>query len=167
MREHTATGGAVPDPSVAAPALAAVGAGHLLLVRRVRRRSPALPALAPVLSAPVALLLRVPPRPGPVWSSLWCAAGSRGCPPTRSSPWRRARAVPYPLYFTPLFNASVEHPAGHRPLHAHFLLPGRLLAYVIAGPATAPPRCPRSTPAGPAGPGRRSRTARRTERPGR
>lgn len=44
------------------------------------------------------------------------------------------------LYFTPLFNATTHHPAGHWALHAHFLLSGCLFAHVIAGPDPAPAR---------------------------
>ncbi|CAM5612370.1 Cytochrome c oxidase assembly protein OS=Streptomyces rutgersensis OX=53451 GN=F0345_27105 PE=4 SV=1 [Streptomyces diastaticus subsp. diastaticus] len=44
------------------------------------------------------------------------------------------------LYFTPLYNATLGHPAAHWLLHAHFLLSGCLFAYVIAGPDPAPAR---------------------------
>ncbi|MEU0038865.1 cytochrome c oxidase assembly protein [Streptomyces sp. NPDC006333] len=45
-----------------------------------------------------------------------------------------------PLYFTPLYDATMNHPAGHWLVHAHFLLAGCLFAYVIAGPDPAPTR---------------------------
>jgi putative membrane protein len=44
------------------------------------------------------------------------------------------------LYFTPLYNTAMAHPAGHWLLHAHFLLSGCLFAHVIAGPDPLPGR---------------------------
>ncbi|MFS4096153.1 cytochrome c oxidase assembly protein, partial [Streptomyces sp. AF1A] len=44
------------------------------------------------------------------------------------------------LYFTPLYNTAMAHPAGHWLLHAHFLLSGFLFAHVIAGPDPLPGR---------------------------
>ncbi|MEU0786923.1 cytochrome c oxidase assembly protein [Streptomyces sp. NPDC006173] len=96
--------------------------------------------LAFVLAAPVTLLLRVLP---PTW-------GRRGAALLHSWP---ARVLAHPatalllttgtlglLYFTPLYNTAMNHPAGHWFLHAHFLVSGYLFAYVIAGPDPAPAR---------------------------
>ncbi|WP_411081175.1 cytochrome c oxidase assembly protein [Streptomyces sp. cmx-18-6] len=44
------------------------------------------------------------------------------------------------LYFTPLFNATMDRPFLHWLMHAHFLLSGCLFAWVIAGPDPAPSR---------------------------
>jgi putative membrane protein len=93
-----------------------------------------------VLAAPVTLLLRTLP---PVRARRVTAV-------LHSPP---ARMVAHPatalllstgtlglLYFTPLYNAAMDHPAGHWLLHAHFLASGCLFAYVIAGPDPAPAR---------------------------
>ncbi|MGW3661086.1 cytochrome c oxidase assembly protein [Streptomyces sp. NPDC005151] len=96
--------------------------------------------LALVLAAPVTLLLRT-------------------LPPTRArrvtavlhSPPARVLAHPAIalllstgslglLYFTPLYNTAMGHPAGHWLMNAHFLASGCLFAYVIAGPDPAPAR---------------------------
>ncbi|MGW0191080.1 cytochrome c oxidase assembly protein [Streptomyces sp. NPDC003362] len=96
--------------------------------------------LALVLGAPVTLLLRTLP-----------AAHARRITSALHS--RPARLLTRPtvalalstgslavLYFTPLYNATAAHPAGHWLLHAHFLLAGCLFAHVIAGPDPAPTR---------------------------
>ncbi|MFI5519980.1 cytochrome c oxidase assembly protein [Streptomyces platensis] len=44
------------------------------------------------------------------------------------------------LYFAPVYNTTLDNPAGHWPLHAHFLLSGSLFAYVKAGLDPAPTR---------------------------
>ncbi|MFF7966466.1 cytochrome c oxidase assembly protein [Streptomyces sp. NPDC007903] len=44
------------------------------------------------------------------------------------------------LYFTPLYNTAMSHPAGHWLMAAHFLLSGCLFAHAIAGPDPAPGR---------------------------
>ncbi|MYS86261.1 cytochrome c oxidase assembly protein [Embleya scabrispora] len=44
------------------------------------------------------------------------------------------------LYFTPLYNTAMGHPAGHWLMNAHFLASGCLFAYAIAGPDPAPAR---------------------------
>ncbi|MFF7361606.1 cytochrome c oxidase assembly protein [Streptomyces sp. NPDC008125] len=44
------------------------------------------------------------------------------------------------LYFTPLYDTAMVHPAGSRLLHTHFLLSGYLFAHVMAGPDPAPHR---------------------------
>ncbi|MCW7987524.1 cytochrome C oxidase assembly protein [Streptomyces platensis subsp. clarensis] len=93
-----------------------------------------------VLAAPVTLLLRVLP-----------AARGRQLAAVLHSP--PARFIAHPvvalalstgslaaLYFTPLYNATMDSPAGHWLLHAHFLLSGSLFAYVVAGPDPAPSR---------------------------
>ncbi|MEU6995505.1 cytochrome c oxidase assembly protein [Streptomyces sp. NPDC046465] len=96
--------------------------------------------LALVLGAPVTLLLRTLPP-------------ARGRRLTTALHSRTARMLSRPavalllstgtlglLYFTPLYNATMGHPAGHWLLHAHFLLSGCLFAHVIAGPDPAPAR---------------------------
>ncbi|MEU8915642.1 cytochrome c oxidase assembly protein [Streptomyces libani] len=93
-----------------------------------------------VLAAPVTLLLRTLP-----------AARARQVTALLHS--RPARLPAHPalalalstgtlalLYFTPLFNVTMHHPAGHWLLHAHFLLSGCLFVHVIAGPDPAPAR---------------------------
>lgn len=96
------------------------------------------PAL--VLAAPVTLLLRALP-PG---------AARRVTAVLHSAP---ARLLGHPavalalstgtlglLYFTPLYNTLMAHPAGHGVMNAHFLASGLLFAHVIAGPDPAPTR---------------------------
>ncbi|MFE5406353.1 cytochrome c oxidase assembly protein [Streptomyces sp. NPDC056580] len=96
--------------------------------------------LALVLAAPVTLLLRTLPS----------ARGRRLTTVLHSPP---VRLIAHPavalaistgslaaLYFTPLYNATMNTPAAHWLLHAHFLLSGCLFAYVIAGPDPAPSR---------------------------
>ncbi|MET8246352.1 cytochrome c oxidase assembly protein [Streptomyces sp. NPDC005202] len=110
--------------------------GHMLQHLLIGMYAP----LALVLSAPVTLLLRALPP----------ARARRLTALLRS---RYARVLAHPamalalstgtlglLYFTPLFNASMQHPVGHWLLHAHFLASGCLWAYVIAGPDPAPGR---------------------------
>ncbi|WP_411977182.1 cytochrome c oxidase assembly protein [Streptomyces decoyicus] len=93
-----------------------------------------------VLAAPVTLLLRTLP-----------AARARQVTALLRS--RPARLLAHPalalalstgtlalLYFTPLFDITMHHPAGHWLLHAHFLLSGCLFAHVIAGPDPTPAR---------------------------
>lgn len=96
--------------------------------------------LALVLGAPVTLLLRALPT----------TRGRQLTAALRSSP---AKLLANPvtalalttgslavLYFTPLYNTTMDQPALHWLLHAHFLLSGLLFAYVIAGPDPAPAR---------------------------
>ncbi len=96
--------------------------------------------LALVLGAPVTLLLRA--LPAPRARALTLVLHSRP-----------ARLLTHPvvalllstgslavLYFTPLYNTAMAHPAGHWLLHAHFLLSGCLFAHAIAGPDPAPGR---------------------------
>ncbi|MEU6772235.1 cytochrome c oxidase assembly protein [Streptomyces sp. NPDC046759] len=96
--------------------------------------------LALVMAAPVTLLLRTLPP----------ARARRVTAVLHSLP---ARALAHPavaltlstatlaaLYFTPLYNTAMAHPAGHWLLHAHFLASGCLFAHVIAGPDPAPTR---------------------------
>ncbi|MGW6486776.1 cytochrome c oxidase assembly protein [Streptomyces sp. NPDC055056] len=93
-----------------------------------------------VLAAPVTLLLRALPT----------APARHVTAVLHSSP---ARVLVHPavallltvgvlglLYFTPLYNNAMTHPAGHWLVHAHFLASGSLFAYVIAGPDPAPGR---------------------------
>ncbi|MEU3844737.1 cytochrome c oxidase assembly protein [Streptomyces sp. NPDC028635] len=93
-----------------------------------------------VMAAPVTLLLRtLPPATARLVTAL-----------LHSPP---ARLLAHPavaltlstgtlglLYFTPLYNAAMAHPAGHGLMHAHFLASGFLFAYVVAGPDPAPAR---------------------------
>lgn len=44
------------------------------------------------------------------------------------------------VYFTPLYNATMEHMVLHEALHVHFLASGFLFAWVVAGPDPAPNR---------------------------
>ena len=44
------------------------------------------------------------------------------------------------LYFTPLYNTTMNQPALHWLIHIHFLLSGCLFTWVIAGPDPAPHR---------------------------
>ncbi|SEC23747.1 putative membrane protein [Streptomyces sp. 2231.1] len=96
------------------------------------------PAL--VLGAPVTLLLRVLPAP-------------RARRLTGVLHGRPARFLAHPavglvlstgslavLYFTPLYNAAMDRPAGHWLLHLHFLLSGCLFTHAVAGPDPAPGR---------------------------
>ncbi|MEV6117468.1 cytochrome c oxidase assembly protein [Streptomyces sp. NPDC052109] len=96
--------------------------------------------LALVLAAPVTLLLRtLPPKQ------------ARRTTSALHSPPARLAAHPAvalllstgtlgALYFTPLYDTAMAHPAGHWLMHAHFLASGCLFAYVIAGPDPAPTR---------------------------
>ncbi|MCS0605815.1 cytochrome c oxidase assembly protein [Streptomyces sp. LP11] len=96
--------------------------------------------LALVLAAPVTLLLRVLPAP-------------RARRLTRVLHSPPARVLTHPavalllstgtlavLYFTPVYDTAMAHPAGHRLLHAHFLVSGCLFAHAVAGPDPAPAR---------------------------
>ena len=96
--------------------------------------------LALVLGAPVTLLLRTLPT----------TSARRLTGLLRSHP---ARLLAHPvtalvlstgslavLYFTPLYNATMDQPVLHWLTHAHFLLSGYLFAWVIAGPDPAPAR---------------------------
>ncbi|MEW1613437.1 MULTISPECIES: cytochrome c oxidase assembly protein [unclassified Streptomyces] len=96
--------------------------------------------LALVLGAPVTLLLRTLP-----------AGRARRLTGLLHSRPLRAVARPVPalllstgtlpvLYFTPLFDATMDRPFLHWLMHAHFLLSGCLFAWVIAGPDPAPAR---------------------------
>ncbi|WP_318215681.1 cytochrome c oxidase assembly protein [Streptomyces sp. SCL15-6] len=93
-----------------------------------------------VLAAPVTLLLRTlsPGRARRVTGLLHS---------------RPARFVTHPatalalsagtlgvLYFTPLYDAAMGHPAGHWLMNAHFLVSGCLFAHAVAGPDPAPAR---------------------------
>ncbi|MET9495655.1 cytochrome c oxidase assembly protein [Streptomyces sp. NPDC006552] len=96
--------------------------------------------LALVLGAPVSLLLRTLP-----------AARARALTGVLHS--RPARLLAHPvtalvlatgtlplLYFTPLYDATMDRPALHWLMHAHFLLSGSLFAWAVAGPDPAPAR---------------------------
>ncbi|MGV9563786.1 cytochrome c oxidase assembly protein [Streptomyces sp. NPDC003480] len=96
--------------------------------------------LALVLGAPVTLLLRT--LTAPRARLVAAVVHSR---PVR---WPARPAVALllstgslaVLYFTPLYDFAMVHPAGHWLLHAHFLMSGCLFAYVIAGPDPGPAR---------------------------
>ena len=96
--------------------------------------------MALALAAPVTLLLRTlpPTRARRVTAVLHS-------PPMRL-PTHPATALALStgtlglLYFTPLYNAAADHPAGHWLMHAHFLASGYLFASVIAGPDPVPAR---------------------------
>lgn len=96
--------------------------------------------LALVLAAPVTLALRALPP-----------AGGRRITAVLHSPPARLAAHPVSalllstgslaaLYFTPLYNTAMTHPAGHWLMAAHFLLSGCLFAHAVAGPDPAPGR---------------------------
>ncbi|MFI2414738.1 cytochrome c oxidase assembly protein [Streptomyces sp. NPDC018947] len=93
-----------------------------------------------VLGAPVTLLLRTLPP----------AHARRVTGLLHSRP---ARLVTHPatalalstgtlglLYFTPLYDTAMAHPAGHWLMNAHFLVSGCLFAHAVAGPDPAPAR---------------------------
>ncbi|MFE0798603.1 cytochrome c oxidase assembly protein [Streptomyces sp. NPDC058812] len=96
--------------------------------------------LALVLAAPVTLALRILPP-----------AGARRV--TALLHGRPARLLTHPavalalstgtlgvLYFTPLYDTAMSHPAGHWLMNAHFLAAGCLFAHAVAGPDPAPAR---------------------------
>ncbi|WP_079159997.1 cytochrome c oxidase assembly protein [Streptomyces pactum] len=96
--------------------------------------------LALVLAAPVTLALRILPP-----------AGARRVTTALHS--RPARLMTHPavalvlstgtlglLYFTPLYDTAMSHPAGHWLMNAHFLASGCLFAHAVAGPDPAPAR---------------------------
>ncbi|MFH8976179.1 cytochrome c oxidase assembly protein [Streptomyces sp. NPDC017890] len=96
--------------------------------------------LALVLAAPVTLALRTLP-----------ATGARRVKALLHS--RPARLSAHPavalalstgtlglLYFTPLYDMAMAHPAGHWLMNAHFLASGCLFAHAVAGPDPAPAR---------------------------
>jgi putative membrane protein len=96
--------------------------------------------LALVLAAPVTLLLRTlpPVRARRVTAVLRSRpAGVLGHPAVALALSTGSLGL---LYFTPLFDLTMRHPAGHWLLHLHFLASGCLFAYVIAGPDPAPTR---------------------------
>ncbi|MFI5688044.1 cytochrome c oxidase assembly protein [Streptomyces sp. NPDC051636] len=110
--------------------------GHMAQHMLVGMYAP--PAL--VLAAPLTLLLR----------SLQPARARQVTAVLHSRP---ARVLGHPavalvlstgglglLYFTPLYNTAMDHPAGHWLMSAHFLASGCLFAHAIAGPDPAPTR---------------------------
>lgn len=110
--------------------------GHMLQHLIIGMYAP----LGLVLGAPITVLLRaVPP--------------SRARQATRALRSRSLRVLVHPVtaltlstgtlaavYFTPLYNATMEHAVLHEALHVHFLVSGCLFAWVIAGPDPAPGR---------------------------
>ncbi|SNR23160.1 cytochrome c oxidase assembly protein [Actinomadura mexicana] len=110
--------------------------GHMLQHLIIGMYAP----VALVLGAPITVLLRAAPA----------ARARRMTGVLRSLPLRivahpvtalvlSAGTLPL-VYFTPLYNAAMEHPGLHMALHVHFLLSGCLFAWVIAGPDPAPSR---------------------------
>ncbi|MFF5468345.1 cytochrome c oxidase assembly protein [Streptomyces achromogenes] len=96
--------------------------------------------LALVLGAPVTLVLRAvsAPRARRLTAVLHSApARLLTRPPV--AVLLSAGGLPV-LYFTPLYDTVMAHPAGHWLVHAHFLLSGCLLAHAVAGPDPAPAR---------------------------
>ncbi|MFH9670959.1 cytochrome c oxidase assembly protein [Streptomyces sp. NPDC017405] len=96
--------------------------------------------LALVLGAPVTLLLRTlsAPRARRLTAVLHSAPARLLAHPAVALVLS-AGSLPV-LYFTPLYEAVLAHPAGHWLLHAHFLLSGCLFAHAVAGPDPAPSR---------------------------
>ncbi|MGC5342966.1 cytochrome c oxidase assembly protein [Streptomyces sp. DT171] len=183
---HGDGGGGLPWAVLTALVLLAAAVGHLLAVRRARRRNPAqrwsswraasfltglallalalLPPLGPaahtdfrghmaqhmligmyaplalVLAAPVTLLLRIlPPARARRVTAVLHSAPARTLTRPATALLLSTGTLGL-LYFTPLYNAAMAHPAGHWLIHAHFLASGCLFAYVIAGPDPAPSR---------------------------
>ncbi|MFD4630649.1 cytochrome c oxidase assembly protein [Streptomyces sp. NPDC058284] len=96
--------------------------------------------LALVLGAPVTLLLRtLPARRGRQLTALLHSGPARVLARPAVALLLSTGSLAL-LYFTPLYNATMSHPAGHWLLHAHFVLSGCLFAHVIAGPDPAPTR---------------------------
>ncbi|MFJ8545272.1 cytochrome c oxidase assembly protein [Streptomyces sp. NPDC093586] len=93
-----------------------------------------------VLAAPVTLLLRaLPPSHARRVTTLL-----HGRPVRRVTHPAVALALSTGtlglLYFTPLYDAAMGHPAGHGLMNAHFLASGCLFAHAVAGPDPAPGR---------------------------
>ncbi len=96
--------------------------------------------LALVLAAPVTLLLcALPPDHGRRLTAVLRSRPARllGHPVTALL---LTTGGLVPLYFTPVYDATMGHPGWHWLTHAHFLLSGWLFAYAIAGPDPAPAR---------------------------
>jgi putative membrane protein len=93
-----------------------------------------------VLAAPVTLLLRAlsPARARTVTAVLRSRPARLPAHPAVALAVSTGSLVV--LYFTPLYDTAMGHPAGHWLLHAHFLASGCLFAYVIAGPDPVPSR---------------------------
>jgi len=110
--------------------------GHMLQHLLIGMYAP----LALILGAPITLLLRTLPT-------------TRARKVTTLLHGRPARLIANPatalllsigtlvgLYFTPLYNMTMDQPVLHWFMHTHFLLSGCLFAWVIAGPDPAPHR---------------------------
>ncbi|KOV93621.1 cytochrome c oxidase assembly protein [Streptomyces sp. NRRL B-3648] len=96
--------------------------------------------LALVLGAPVTLLLRALPAPrARRVTALLHSGPSRLLSHPVPALLLSTGSLPV-LYFTPLYDTVLAHPAGHWLLHAHFLLSGCLFAHSVAGPDPAPAR---------------------------
>ncbi|MEU3522403.1 cytochrome c oxidase assembly protein [Streptomyces sp. NPDC038707] len=96
--------------------------------------------LALVLGAPVTLVLRAvsAPRARRLTAVLHSGAARLLTRPPAAL-LLSAGSLPA-LYFTPLYDTAMAHPAGHWAVHAHFLLSGCLFAHALAGPDPAPAR---------------------------
>ncbi|GAA2313969.1 cytochrome c oxidase assembly protein [Streptomyces kunmingensis] len=110
--------------------------GHMLQHMLIGMYAP----LALVLGAPISLLLRtLPTARARALTGLLHSRPARllGHPVTALVLSTGTLAV---LYFTPLYNATLDRPVLHWLMHAHFLLSGCLFAWVVAGPDPAPAR---------------------------
>ncbi|MEU3414381.1 cytochrome c oxidase assembly protein [Streptomyces sp. NPDC006658] len=96
--------------------------------------------LALVLGAPVTLVLRAvsAPRARRLAAVLHSGPARLLSRPAVALPLS-AGSLPV-LYFTPLYDTAMAHPAGHWLVHAHSLLSGCLFAHAVAGPDPAPAR---------------------------
>ncbi|MFG2606382.1 cytochrome c oxidase assembly protein [Streptomyces sp. NPDC048514] len=96
--------------------------------------------LALVLGAPVTLLLRALPASRARRLTRVLHSRAAGLPAQPVVALLLSTGSLAVLYFTPLYDFAMAHPAGHWLLHAHFLLSGCLFAHAVAGPDPAPRR---------------------------
>jgi putative membrane protein len=93
-----------------------------------------------VLGAPITLLLRtLPTTRARQLSTLLHTRAARLIANHATALLLSTGTLPV-LYFTPVYNATMNQPALHCLMHTHFLLSGYLFAWVIAGPDPAPHR---------------------------
>ncbi|MFF4712538.1 cytochrome c oxidase assembly protein [Streptomyces eurythermus] len=110
--------------------------GHMLQHLLIGMYAP----LALVLGAPVTLVLRAVSAPRARWlTAVLHSTPARLLTRPPVAVLLSAGGLPV-LYFTPLYDTAMAHPAGHWLVHAHFLLSGCLFAHVVAGPDPAPAR---------------------------
>ncbi|MFF9172635.1 cytochrome c oxidase assembly protein [Streptomyces sp. NPDC014793] len=96
--------------------------------------------MALVLAAPVTLMLRtLPAARARTLSALLHSAPARVLAHPAVALVLSTGSLGV-LYFTPLYDATMGHPLGHRLMQAHFLASGCLFAHAIAGPDPAPAR---------------------------